>query len=118
MRRRMAALTAALLAFSCLFAAVPSIAEGIELTGSGEVESLPDKTDVLGLTVDPVEFVAGDVTQAGDFGEAASPDVALNAIPSALKLGVKETYKLSASGATFKSSRTSVATVSRKGGSR
>ena len=115
MRRRMAALTAALLAFSCLFAAVPSIAEGIELTGSGEVESLPDKTDVLGLTVDPVEFVAGDVTQAGDFGEAASPDVALNAIPSALKLGVKETYKLSASGATFKSSRTSVATVSRKG---
>ena len=32
------------------------------------------QTDVLGLTVDPVEFVAGDVAQAGDFGAATSPD--------------------------------------------
>ena len=84
-----------------------SITDGIESL-SGEI-ILDDR-----LVIEPIDGI-DENSQEGKSGEAAKTEIIGNAAKKSIKLGVKETYELNINNATYKSSKKSVATVSRNG---
>jgi len=82
------------------------------------LEGVLDEDDGIDLSIDSSLCVEEGITQEDmPSSEDSGEDNAelKNAIPKELILGVKETYALNVKKVTFKSSKTSVATVSKKG---
>lgn len=88
-----------------------SLAEGVETVSEAE----PTLESVEAESM-PEEIGADDLLlEANDNGDAASKGNDGFAVPKSIELGVKEQFTIDAPGATFKTSKKSVATVSKTG---